>query len=468
MKIRHYCVTCFITLLLCLMSGAGFAHYPYPTLEGEKEAADTISKAVQDKNPGSVAILTTLLDDENSRIQTAALLGIMRLVNEGVDFEGVETAIETLEQDDTLPAFLSAAAESTLILLDKKLSAKERVRKLVALTKSEDGYRRRMGAEAMYTFHDTSVLPALEKLANDSLGDHVDSFDMRAVARVAFDAWWSIQSTDLTEEEKLPVLIDTLKLGEPYSSRWCDAACDQIEKEGQKAVALLIPIAKDGDRRSKLWARRTLSAIGGEEAVSTLLECCVPDLEAKEQILRQSSAYTISQLADERILPALVRALKDNPDPYVRERVASAIGRIEHEDTIMPLKAALSDPDDIVKSQAAAQLARKRLSDGDAILLSFLDREGAEGTIAAGSMSFISDQKQLGDRIVEILKKQPDKEMQTDTQKVLFQEVRNRILRTLVDWDVDMLQPMASSLKPVLKEQPISGWARGILDKLGE
>lgn len=467
MKSLHCNVAYFIVLLLCLMQVTCFAHYPYPMSKDEKEAADKITRAVQNKNQSSVATLAKLLDDENSRIQTAALLGIMRLTNEDLDFEEVRAAISELEQDDATPPFLSAAVESTQILLDEQSPEKKRISKLIALTESKEGYRRRMAVEAIRPLGDKSVLKALENLANDSFGDHDDRFDMRAVARVAFDVWWSIRSKDLTEEQRLPVLIDILKLGEPYRSRWCDAACDLIEKEGQKAVSLLIPAAKDGDRRSKLWARRTLRAIGGEEAVSALLEFCVADLDAKDRLVRQSAANSIFFQPDKRVLPAITTELQKNKDPIVRRSLAAAMGQIDDKRTVSPLKAALKDPDEVVRAWSAAGLVRKGFSDGDAILLDSLELFSVGG-IAAGAMSFISDQEHLAERIADILQKQPGKEIKTERQMILFKEVRSRILRTLASWDAEKLLPMSTTLKPVLEEYPKSGWTKRILDKLSD
>ena len=453
-------------LFVLLAPAPSFAHYPFPCSREEKDAAAQIEEAVQTRNQSSVGILTKWLGDKNPRVQTAALLGIMRLSNTRLDFGAAAVAIRSLKRPKH--AFVMAAAETALILLDKQTPVKQRVTQLVKLTKNKEGYRRRMATEALRQMGDASVLPALEALANDGFGDHDDRFDMKAVARVAFEVWWPIRSAGLAEEEKLPVLIDTLRLGEPFSSRWCDAACDLLEKEGEKAVPLLIPVAKGGDRRSKLWARRTLRQVGTKEAADALLEVCAKDLQSEDRLLRRSAAYTLSQLADKRVLPMLANALVKNRDPNVRKRAAFAIGRIDDEGAVALLREALSDPDEAVKTQAAAQLARKGLGDGDQILLKALGcREGGAGYIAVGAMAYISNQNQLTERVVELLQKQPGEEEQSERERILLTEVRNRILRQLASWDVEKLRPMAAALNPVLLQQRESGWAKSILKKLG-
>jgi len=456
-----------IGLFTWLVPGPGFAHYPFPCSQEEKEVAVRIDKAIQAGNQSSVAMLSALLCHENPRIQTASLMGVMRLSQAELEFGEVTRALGDLK-DATSP-FVTAAAEATQILLNQGISARKRMAKLIAFTESKQGYRRRMGVEALRQFDDSSVLAALSALANDGFGDHDDRFDMKALARVAFDVWWPLRAKGLSQAERLRILVDTLQLGEPYRSRWCDAACELLEKEGQNTVPLLILLAQHGDRRSKLWARRTLRAIGGRDAVDPLLACCANDLDSSDTLLRQSAAYTLSQLADKRMLPALGQALKESRDPQVRERVVVAIGRIHDTDTITLLRAALSDTDETVKTQAAAQLARKGCHDGDAILLKALACcDGSPGPIATGAMGFIHDQDQLADRIIEILQAQPSITLRSELDRILFKEVRNRILRELTAWDREKLRPMASALGPVLEKQRNLDWRRRVLEKLGD
>lgn len=457
-----------IVLLVCFMSASCFAHYPYPLGGEEKAAAEKIKKAVEDKNQDSVATLADSLKDKNPRIKTAALLGVMRISNEKLDFNEIKTAISEVKPvEHRHGKFLPAAAQSTMILLDKKTPAKERIEKLINQTKSGDGTYRRMAVEALRPLGDKTALKALESLAGDSFGDHDDSFDMRANARVAFDVWWSIRSKSLSKEQKLPVLIDTLKLGKANGSRWCNGACELIKKEGRKAVALLIPVAKDGDRGSKIWARRLIKDIGRKEGITVSIDFCIPDLDSEDILLRYSAADMIAVFADKRILPQLSGPLKNNPDPMVRQRIAEGIGRIDDKGAVESLKAALNDPDDAVKTQAAAQLSRKGLSDGDSILLKSLDNiSGAASHISVRSMSFISDQDKLLARIVEILKKQPEKEYSTNEKRSFFRYQQTKILRELAGWDEKKLQSMADTLKPVLKELPQSQAVRNILKKM--
>jgi len=473
-------------LLVALAPAASFAHYPFPATPEEKEKAGQIQRATQAGTIDlqvSVAALAGMVRDENPRVQTAALLGILRLANAPLDFAAAITAATALK--DSKHLFVAAAAEVALIVLDKQTPVEKRRAQLVKLTQSKEGrdravglprgeckegYQRRMAAEALRVIGDASALPALEALADDSFGERDDSFDMKAGARVAFEAWWAIRSAGLADEEKLRVAAGALRLGEPYWSRWCDAACRILEEAGEPAVPVLIPLAKGDDRRSKLWALRTLRHFRtSKEAREAVQDVCTRDIESEDQLVRHSAVYALGELAEKRVLPALAKALAKSPDPYVRERAAFALGRIEDEGTVALLKAALADADQGVKVQAAAQLARKGVSDGEPILLDALgEREGVAGAIAVGAIAFVKDQNRLAERIVALFAKQPGEEQLAERPRILLDEARNRILRELATWDAEKLRPLAPALKPLLVHQRRSDLAQALLKKLGD
>jgi HEAT repeat protein len=471
-----------VMLLLVALGTPSHAHYPFPCSHEEKARAAAIARAVEAGDQAGLDALTKLLGDENARTRTAALLGIMRLSKAPLDFQAATAAAKGLTGADR--NFLAAAAEATLILLDKGTPLEERRARLIEMTESKDdeadprkwpgrdnraAFRRRMGVEALRELGGDAVMPALQALANDPTGGFDDSFDMKPVARVAFDAWWGMRSKDLTEDERLHVLIEMLRLGDPFKSRWCDAACDLIEKEGEKAVPLLIPLARGADKRSKLWALRTLRQIGTEDAMTCVREVCIGHLDSEDQLTRQYAAYALSQVADVSLIAPLAKALAESPDPQVRERAAAAFGIIDDERAVAPLRAALADANEGVRTRAAAELAKKGLDDGEDILLASLGRrEGSAGYIAAAAMASIRDRERLARRVAQLLRKQPGEEKLDERGRILLAETRNRILRELVRWDAEALRPMAPTLGPALPEYGGSGWAKKLLEKLRE
>ena len=72
-----------------------------------------------------------MLNYNKPRIQTGTLIGIMQLVNEELDFDETIEAIGEVKKTKMRALYLIPAKETALLLLDKKVSKKERLRKLV-------------------------------------------------------------------------------------------------------------------------------------------------------------------------------------------------------------------------------------------------------------------------------------------------------------------------------------------------
>ena len=470
-------------LLAATVAAPCFGHYPFPCSSEEKAKSEEIKRAIDARTQTSVSTLTGLLEDKNPRAQAAALLGIMRLSNAPLDFTAAVTAATGLRASKH--ALVAGTADVAVILLDKKLTVKERRARLVKLTQSKEGrdraaalrrgvcregYQRRMAAEALRVVGDASVLPALEAMSDDNFGEHDDTFDMQGNARVAFETWWPIRSAGLGEEERLRVLIGVLRLGEPFGARWCDAACDRLEEAGERTVPLLMPVARGTEKRSKLWALRTLRHFrDSKEARDTVVEVCSRDIGSADRLVRHFAVYALGEVAGKSELPVLVDALAESRDPYVRGRAACALGRFDDEGAVASLKAALADPDAGVRTQAAAQLARKGLADGEGILLDALGaREGVAAYVAAGAMAHIKDHGRLAARIAELLQRQPGEEELDERPRILLNEMRNRMLRELARWDAEKLRPLAPTLRPALSQGRPSSWAQAVLKKLGD
>ncbi len=234
-------------------------------------------------------------------------------------------------------------------------------------------------------------------------------------------------------------------------------------------MPLLIPVVKGENRRSKLWALRTLRHFrNSKEARNTILAVCSKDLKSEDRLIQRFAVDAIGELPEKTMLPALADALATSPDPYVRQRAAWGLGQIDDESIVASLKAALSDADWGVKTQAAAQLARRGLPDGDPILLDALDqREGVAGMIAAGALAFIKDQDQLAQRLAALFRKQPGEDLLAERPRILLDEARNRVMRELATWDEEKLRPLAAVLRLHLPRQRRSDLARAVLDKLG-
>ncbi len=118
-----------------------------------------------------------------------------------------------------------------------------------------------------------------------------------------------------------------------------------------RAVAPLVALLRDEDRSVREAAVESLRSIGTPaiEAVGACLE--QPDLS-----LQEAASAILSTIADERVLPSLIKALRSN-DWIVRMHAAKALGRIRTADAVDPLLPLLQDKVKAVREEAAATLA---------------------------------------------------------------------------------------------------------------
>lgn len=118
-----------------------------------------------------------------------------------------------------------------------------------------------------------------------------------------------------------------------------------------RAVVPLVALLRDEDRSVREAAVESLRSIGtpAVEAVGACLE--QPDLSVQE-----AASAILSTIADERVLPSLIMALRSN-DWIVRMHAAKALGLVRHADAIAPLIPLLQDKVKAVREEAAAGLA---------------------------------------------------------------------------------------------------------------
>jgi len=441
-------------MVTAIHARVALAHYPFPCSEEEKGKAAQIEKAVAARSAEGVAALAQLLGDANARVQTAAALGLMRLSGASLSLDAPIQALRGLKEAKA--PFLAAVAEVALTMLDKGTPVEERRAQLVKLTQSQEGrdgemstrragtrtaWLRRMAVEGLRELGDRSVLAALEDLRDDYFGEMDDTFDMRSVAVVAFEVWWGLRSAGLREDERLPVLVAALSQGEPFSSRWCHAACRVLEAAGEKAVPLLIPLLASKDRRPKLWAMRTLTHIGGKEATGPLLDVALKDVESEDSVIRSVALNALVWHLEKRCLPTLTRLATQSQDAHVRSQAIWAIARLGDESCVPVLKSALADPHELTRAHAAAGLARMGKSDGDDALLACLAGEWpATRAAALEGARHIKDQTRVRQRFLEVLRGGPE---EGKLERDRLERVRNDVVRELLSWDKEKLRPLA-------------------------
>ncbi|MBT4820410.1 MAG: HEAT repeat domain-containing protein [Lentisphaerae bacterium] len=456
-------------LTVC-MSQPGFAHYPFPCSENEKKRAREIEAAQRNDQQG-INALVALLADENPRVQTAVLLSLGNLSTSGLDMDGALPVANRLTKGDEKRslAYLRAAAGAFLILLDKQLTREQKQERLVALSTDHEGTSRRMAIEGLKVIGDKECLPALEKRINDSFGDHDDSFDMKAVARVAFEAWWAITRTDLTPEQQVPILLASLDAAQPFSSRWGDAACDVVEGMGHMAVPILIDTCRSASGNAKAWAARTLAdAELREEDVAQVRAIALRDLCSDDEMACRMAPRLANRCLGREDVGLLAGLLRDHSEPMIRNFAVTSLGRLGGQSAIQALRDALKDSNELTRVNVARALAALGKEDGHDVLLEALGSlEIGPRAVSLGAIEFL-DRDRARDRVLTLLRAREAEDIDPQA-KALAAMAKADLLRELAKMPPDRLAPAIPALKALLRhpEDSVSRRAADILKGIG-
>ncbi len=470
--------SCGVILCLFIASAlAGFfsnsagAHYPFPSSQEERAKAAEIEQARRRSDQQGVDALIVLLKDENLRVKTAALISLIYL--SASDFD-MARAVPIANQrkggkGNRVSPYLSAAAEAFLILQDPALSNKQKQRRLIELSSSEDGALRRMAVEGLRAYGDNTCLPALVRRVNDPFGDHDDSYDMRAVSRIAFEVWWKIKSVNLDTEQQVATIIASLEAAQPFSSRWGDAACDILEGMGYAPVPQLIEVYSGKPSNARAWAARTLREPelrgADRKRVRTL---AIGDLHGKDQSYHWTAAYLLERFAEKEDIDLFAEMLASHHNPSMRDFSARRLGELGGAKAIAALKGALDDELMQTRVVAAAALAALGQEDGHGLLLESFANLDMTRNISLGAIEHM-DQDQVCARMIELLEAIEAFETDDERQRFLFTYARADIFRHLNKMPAHKLEPAIPTLKRLLKypDDSISRKAANLLRKLG-
>ena len=463
-----------VWLLVVTFAGRAAARHPFPASPGERDKARQILEAVAAGNQNGVKALAELLGDENPRVQTAALVGLLRLSHKELDFAPALARVRAWR--GPRPPFLRAALSVAEVALNTQTPLMARLGALIELTKSERGFERRMAVEALRgrRAHRVPskdiVLQALAALANDPFADTDADFDGKAVGRLAFEVWWALRSHNVDQDERPPMLLEALRAGEPYASRWGHAACDVLARRGQEAVPLLLPLLGGKDRRSKLWAMRALADIGGAKAIAALQDSWIRELDGGGELERDVARRSLLRHPDWRVLPPVVREAVRDDEVYAAWKAVHGLGKLEDDEALPRLREAAQDHREVVRMQAAAQLAHRGQGDGELTILTGL----TSGTdivrlIARWGLPKLPDRKKVHEHVIELLKVKPDEDKLPEKTRDCLQRVRLDLLQDIYAWDRERQDhlPLVYAISDLLEHPRYAGWAAKILRKLG-
>ena len=161
----------------------------------------------------------------------------------------------------------------------------------------------------------------------------------------------------LRDPTAVPLLVKELLEVDERSSR---AVAEALVAFGKLAVpALLELLVARAHPTARVWAARILGRIGDVRATDDL----VARLYDRDDLLRMATAEALGMLGDKRALQPLVRATLRDPAPQVRAHAAAAVARVEGENAIDVLVAALADPDYATRLRALEAFETMRVDD---------------------------------------------------------------------------------------------------------
>jgi len=472
-----YCSTVNPLLLFALgvyifFSQVVYAHYPFPCSQEEKEKAEKIDQAQNQRDQQGVDDLIRFLGDENHRVKTAAFLSLIYLSPFDFNMDRAVPIADQLKdgEQNRVSAYSIAASKVFLILHNPALPDAQKQDKMIELLSAEDGALRRMAIEGLKAYGDQTCLPALAERINDSFGDHDDSYDMRAVSRVAFEVWWKIKSANLNTEQQVSTIIATLEEAQPFSSRWGDAACDLLEGMEYAAVPQLIEVYSGKSCNTRAWAARTLRKpeLWGHDR-KRVRTIAIGDLRSKDQSQRWTAAYLLERFSDKEDLDLFVELLANHDDPWIRDFAARRLGELGGAKAITALKGALLE-DDLKQTRviAAATLAALGQKEGHELLLESFASLDITRNIALGAIEYM-DQDQVCARMLELLTSIETFHSDDERQGFLFAYARADLFRYLDKMPAHKLEPAIPTLKSLLKypDDSISRSSANLLKKLG-
>jgi HEAT repeat protein len=421
-----------------------------------------------------VDVLIGFVEDENLRVRTAAFISLIDLSPSDLTMDRAIDIASRRQPEDwkhlRVSPYLIAAAEVFLIVQSPALSDGQKQDKLIELSSDKDGATRRMAVEGLRAYGDVRCLPALAERSNDNNSGHDDTYDMRAVSRIAFDLWWKIKSASLNQAQQISTIIVSLEEAQPFSSSWADAACKILEDMGNAAVPQLIEVYEGKPGNARAWAARTLRSLElrgrDRRRVRTI---AMRDLQSKEQSYRRTATYLLERFSEQEDLSLYIKLLTSHDDPFIRNFATRRLGELGGAESITALKEALAGGQMQTRVLAAKSLAALGENDGHTLLLESLGSlDSPARSISLDSIQYL-DQDLVCNRMLELIEAIEEFESDDERQRSLFGYARASLFRYIDKMPAHRFEPAIPTLKKLLKypNDSISRPAARLLKKLG-
>lgn len=234
------------------------------------------------------------------------------------DFEALEAVLEEQARGSTeRPAWLLDAYDR-LGLVDKYVT------RLRTATKWRE---RAFAAELLGRVGNAKAVPALLDTVAATRTEDADvrEIALRALARIG-------------DPRALSPLVNALKQSEVWL---VPRIADILTRHGDLAVDPMIAFLEDPARHpARAWAASILGEVGAARAFPSLVRA-LTDLDDE---VRAKSASALGRIGDGRAVGYLLDHLLSDPAPFVRARIAQALGQFDQPEVVERLVRALGDP----------------------------------------------------------------------------------------------------------------------------
>ncbi len=234
------------------------------------------------------------------------------------DFEAIEALLE--EQARSLserPAWLVDAYDR-LGLVDKYIERLGSARKW---------RERAFAAELLGRVGNAKAVPALLETVQATRSEDADvrEISLRALARIG-------------DPRAIGPLIEALKQAESWLA---PRIADILVRHGDPVIEPMLAFLREPERHpARSWAANILGELKAQRAFPTLV-LALKDIDDE---VRAKSAAALGKLGDRRAVTYLLDHLLSDPAPFVRARIASALGQFADSEVIDRLVRALGDP----------------------------------------------------------------------------------------------------------------------------
>lgn len=234
------------------------------------------------------------------------------------DFEALEAVLEEQAR---------SAAERPQWLLDTydRLGLVDSY--VVRLRESGSWRERAFAAELLGRVGNAKAVPALLEAVQSTRTEDSDvrEISLRALARIA-------------DPRAVGPLVEALKEAEVWLT---PRIADILARHGPVVIDPMVEFLEEGSQHpARAWAANILGEVGAARVFPTL----VRSLDDLDDEVRAKSASALGRLGDQRAVTYLLDHLLTDPAPFVRARIATALGRFQEPEVIDALVRALGDP----------------------------------------------------------------------------------------------------------------------------